>query len=335
MQRKQTSNAQTSIAERRAEDLKAGGFIPQRQKGKITVRCKAPGGRVTADRLEKIAAVARKYGSGTVHLSVRQSPEILYVDLANLDAVVRELGKVGQEIASCGKRFRVSTACGGCEYNPNGLVDTVRLAREATERFFGKDTPHKFKTGFSGCPIDCMRAREMDLGFQGMAEPTLLAENCTRCTLCVKACQDEALRMGDEETEDGLPVRNLDRCISCGDCVKTCPFDAMVQKRTGHAVYVGGKHGKHPHVAYPAAQFVSDDQVWAVIETTMEWYRGNGNRGERIGDTIDRVGIGGYREALREVVGDSLLTAADVAKPKWRRIFWRGVAEAFPTYGDL
>ena len=319
------------LAAKKAEELKAGGLIPQRQKGKITVRCKAPGGRVTAERLERIAAVARKYGDGTVHLSVRMSPEILYVNLDDLDAVSRELAEVGQEIASCGKRFRVTTACGGCEYNPNGWTETQRLAQEATARFFGEETPHKFKTCFTGCAIDCMRAREMDLGFQGMVEPTLNVENCTYCTLCVRACQDDALVMGEGE----LPVRDLDRCISCGDCIKACPFDAMVVKRIGHAVYVGGKHGKHPHVAYPVAAFVPDEQVFDVIETTMRWYRGHGNRRERIGDTLDRVGVDSYRRALRQVVGDALLTAADLAKPKWRRVFYRGLAETFPTYGEV
>jgi len=320
-----------SATEARAEELKAGGFIPQRQRSKITVRCKAPAGRVSAQRLERIAQVARKYGDGTVHLSVRQSPEIPYVDLADLDAVVSELGEAGQEIASCGKRFRVTTACGGCEYNPNGWVDSPRLAADMTGRFFGQETPHKFKTCFSGCVIDCMRAREMDLGFQGMVEPALVEDRCTSCGLCVRACQDDALTLEEKK----LPVRDHDRCISCGDCIKVCPFDAMVAKRVGHAAYVGGRHGRHPHAAYPVAQFVTDEQVAAVIETTMDWYRAHGKRGERIGDTLDRVGIDSYRRVLKTVVGDALLGASDLAKPKWRRVFHRGVADAFPPYGEV
>jgi dissimilatory sulfite reductase (desulfoviridin) alpha/beta subunit len=323
--------ARSSATQARAEELKAGGFIPQRQKGKITVRCKAPGGRVTAQRLARIAQVARRYGDGTVHLSVRQSPEIPYVELADLDAVVRELGEAGQEIASCGKRFRVTTACGGCEYNPNGWVDSPRLAAEMTNLFFGQDTPHKFKTCFSGCVIDCPRARETDLGFQGMVEPALLANLCTSCGLCVRACRDDALRFGDQK----LPVRDNGRCISCGDCIKVCPFDAMVAKRVGHAVYAGGKHGRHPHPAYPVAQFVPDEQLPALIETTLNWYRDHANRGERIGETLDRVGIDSYRRALKSVVGEALLADSDLRTPKWRRLFYRGVADAFPPYGDV
>jgi len=315
----------------RADGLNAGGLIPQRQAGKITVRCRAPGGRLTADRLERVAQVARKYGNGLVHLSVRQSPEILYVDRDHLDAVVAELAEVGQEIAASGKRFRVSTACGGCEYNPNGWTDTQRLAQAATARFLGRDTPHKFKTCFAGCVRDCVRSREADLGFQGMVEPALIADRCTHCGLCVGACRDDALGM----SEDDLPAPDPDRCISCGDCIKACPSEAMTVKRTGHAVYVGGKHGKHPHAAYPVAAFVTDEQALAVVQATLEWYQAHGARGERLGETLDREGIDSYRRVLHRIVGKGLLGSGDLHRPKWRRIFARGLAEEFPEYGDI
>jgi dissimilatory sulfite reductase (desulfoviridin) alpha/beta subunit len=322
-------NQQRKSTEARAEELKAGGFIPQRQRGKITVRCKAPGGRLTSERLEKIAGVARDYGRGLVHLSVRQSPEILYVDFNDLDAIVRELESAGQEVASCGKRFRVATACGGCEYNPNGWTDTQRLAIESTERFFGTDTPHKFKTCFAGCVRDCVKSRMMDLGFQGMVEPELVSDKCTQCTLCARTCEDDALEMD----ADDYPVRDVDKCIACGDCIKVCPFDAMVAKRVGHAVFVGGKHGKHPHAAYPVAEFVTDDEVMEIIDITMAWYREHGTRGERLGNTLDRAGVDSYRKALGGVVGDGLLGNADLKKPKWQRIFYRGLVDTFPSYG--
>jgi dissimilatory sulfite reductase (desulfoviridin) alpha/beta subunit len=323
--------ADTRLTAARVEELKAGGIIPQRQPGKVTIRCKAPGGRMTAERLERVAAVARRYGSGVVHLSVRQSAEIVGVDLHDLDAVARELAAVGQEIASCGKRVRVATACGGCEYNPNAWTDTQALAQAVTERFFGEETPHKFKITFAGCVRDCVRARAADLGFQGMAEPGLAAELCTHCGICLRACRDDALTMG----ADDLPARDGDRCISCGDCIRACPFDALVAARVGHAVFVGGRHGRHPHVAYPVAEFVADAQIADVVAATLAWYRQHGAPRERLGETLDRVGIDSYRRALRAVVGELLLADDAIRKPKWARLFYHGLAQAFPQYGEV
>ena len=314
-----------------AEELKSGGFIPQRQKDLVVIRCRAPGGRVSADKLRKLADVAQKYGDGTVHFSVRMSPEILYVNMKDIKSAVEELGEHWvSPVATCGARVRVPTACGGCEYNPRGWIDTQKFAQEVDKRYFGTSTYHKFKIAFSGCVIDCPRTREMDLGFQGMVKPKLVEDLCTSCGLCVHSCHSEALEMENE-----LPRRIWDRCVSCGDCINVCPSSALIAENVGSAVYVGGKHGRNPHAAYPVAEFILDNKVFDVIDATLAWYKENGKPRERIGITIDRVGIDSYRKHMKDIFGESLLTRKDIEKPKWKEIFWRGAAEAFPRYGDI
>lgn len=314
-----------------AEDLKSGGFIPQRQKDMVAVRCRAPGGRVTSEKLHKIADVAEKYGDGTVHLSVRMSPEILYVKTKDMENVREELGSLWPSpIATCGARVRVPTACGGCEYNPRGWTDTQKFAIEVDKKYFGISTPHKFKMAFTGCVIDCIRTREVDLGFQGMVKPGFVEDLCTSCGLCVHSCNSEALEMVDD-----LPKRTWDKCISCGDCINVCPSSALVAEKVGHAVYVGGKHGRNPHVAYPVAEFIPDDKVFSIIDSTLEWYKANGKPRERIGFTIDRLGIDNYRTHMKDIFGKDILIQNDIEQPRWKNIFYNGVVEAFPKYGDF
>ena len=277
-------------------ELKSGGFIKQTQKDLFTVRLRCPGGKVTSVMLRTAAEIADRYGRGEVHLSVRQSVEVPYVSYEHFDAVNEALRQVNWSAASCGPRVRVPTACAGCTYNPNGLTDSQAMCAEVDRRFFGMPTGHhKFKVGFAGCPIDCPRSRGMDLGFQGMMEPQLIEELCNGCGLCVKGCEEGALQM-----EDSLPVRDMGKCIKCGDCVKVCPVDAMVSRRVGWLARVGGKHGKHPYASYEVASFLSDEETLSLIEKTLDWYRDNGHGRERIGATIERLGLDHYMDEVVE-----------------------------------
>lgn len=283
------------------EELKAGGFIKQTQPGLFTVRLRCPAGRLPLARLAKIAEVAQKYGEGFVHLTVRQSLEIPNVHIDNFPALVAELREVGQEVASGGPRVRVPVACGGCEYNPHGLTDTQHFALEVDRRYFGTPTPHKFKITFAGCPNDCVRAREADLGFQGQVEPAWNAAACTGCGLCLRACREGALSEG----EDKRPLYDRGRCVCCGDCIRACPTHACTAQRSGHLVCAGGKHGRHPAAAIPLAELVPDAQVFAVVDAVLAWYQQHGQRKERLGNTIARVGLESLRAAVQAAIGSA------------------------------
>ncbi|MDP3973203.1 MAG: 4Fe-4S binding protein [Candidatus Daviesbacteria bacterium] len=276
--------------------LKSGGFIKQRQKDLFTVRLKAPGGRLPISKMKKIVEVAEKYsGVDFVHISVRQSVEIPYVHIKDFEALRKDLVAVGQEIASCGPRVRVPTACGGCEWNPNGLTNTQGMALEVDRRYFGTECYHKFKTSFSGCPIDCARTREMDLGFQGIVDPIRDEESCILCGICTYACKEGALSL-DEEAKKILYDQT--KCIYCGDCIRVCPTESWKARKVGWLVRVGGKHGRHPREANEVFYFLPDEEVFLTIEKTLEWYREKGKRGERVGTTLDRVGIESYQASV-------------------------------------
>lgn len=281
------------------KNLKAGGFIKERGKDLFTIRLRVPGGRLPVARLEKIAAVAAKYcREGMVHLSVRQSVELINVNFKDFDAVVAELGEGDQRVASCGARIRVPTACGGCEYNPNGLVDTQKAALEVDAKLFGTPTGHhKFKVGFAGCPFDCPKSATNDVGFQGAILPELDPHACIGCGLCAKSCSDGAIVMG----EDQLPRFTPERCSWCGDCVKVCPTEAWRAAKRGYTVRIGGKWGRYPLVGSLFATFLPEAQVVEFIATVLDWYVTKAEqRGRvRLGDIILQEGAASLLEHLR------------------------------------
>jgi anaerobic sulfite reductase subunit C len=287
--------------------LKSGGLIKQKQKDQFTVRLRCPGGRVPVSKLEKIVGVAKKYAGDYVHLSVRQSIELPYVDYRHFGAIQEELSSVDQRIASCGPRVRVPTACSGCEYNPNGLMDTQKMVRLVDKEFFGYELPHKFKITFAGCASDCTRSSGMDLGFQGAVRPKLDKSGCIGCRICSEACKEGAIECNDET---GEPIYIAEKCLYCGDCLRACPTDSWSEDARGWIARVGGKHGRHPIVGARIAEFISDEDVLRLVGATVKWYaeNGSGYGRTRIGTILlEPERWDSYIKTIRSILGDSVL----------------------------
>jgi anaerobic sulfite reductase subunit C len=307
-------------------NLKAGGFIKERGKDLFTVRLRVPGGRLSVARLKKIAEVAEKYGQGFVHLSVRQSVELINVNFKDFDAVVAELGEGDQRVASCGARVRVPTACGGCEYNPNGLMDTQASALEVDQQLFGTATGHhKFKVGFAGCPFDCPKSATNDVGFQGAVLPELHADACIGCGLCAKSCSEGALVTG----EDKLPHFTPEKCTWCGDCLKVCPTEAWQAAKRGYTVRIGGKWGRSPLVGTLFATFLPENRVVAFIAEVLAWYkeRAEGRGRVRLGNIIIQEGVASLLTQLRCKFPDSVVESTIVPQVINTQVGTRGIPE--------
>ena len=67
--------------------LKKGGFMRQKQKNNFSLRLAVVGGQLTTKQLAVITEVADKYGHGYVHLTSRQSVEIPFIKLEDVENV--------------------------------------------------------------------------------------------------------------------------------------------------------------------------------------------------------------------------------------------------------
>ncbi len=275
--------------------LKKGGFMRQKQKDNFSLRLAVVGGTLTAENLRKIAEVAEKYGDGHVHLTSRQGVEIPFVKLDDIDDVKDSLAEGGCKPGVCGPRVRTVTACQGSEICPSGNIDTYDIALKLNERYFGRELPHKFKFGVTGCQNNCLKAEENDVGIKGALDMKWKEELCINCGLCEKVCRSDAITI-----DDGKVDVNFDKCNFCGRCVKSCPTDAW-DAQPAYWISFGGTFGNAISKGEELLPLITDEeQLFHVTDAAIQFFDDNANQGERFKFTIERVGVDKLKKVLQE-----------------------------------
>lgn len=275
--------------------LKKGGFMRQKQKGYFSLRLQVVGGNLTAENIKTVSEVAEKYGRGYVHMTSRQGIEIPFIKFEDIEEVKAELAKGGVKPGVCGPRVRTVTACQGSEVCPSGCIDTYTLAKELDERYFGRELPHKFKFGVTGCQNNCLKAEENDLGIKGGMVVHCNQDACIKCGVCVKACREDAITL----TEEGI-VLDVSKCNNCGRCVKSCPTDAW-EGESGYIVSFGGLFGNKIYKGENIVPIIKDEEtLFRVADAAINFFAENANPGERFRLTLQRVGEEKFKKVIEE-----------------------------------
>ena len=143
------------------------GALLQRDGKTYGVSTRTPGGIVSPGHLERVAAVARKYGVPLVKITSGQRIALLGIPEERLEGVFRDLGADADRTG--GPCLHFVQACLGTETCRFGVQDSLGLAREVEARFRDRTFPAKLKIGVSGCPRSCGESHTRDIGFLGSA----------------------------------------------------------------------------------------------------------------------------------------------------------------------
>ena len=275
--------------------LKKGGFMRQKQKNNFSLRLAVVGGTLTAKNLAKIAEVADRYGEGYVHLTSRQGVEIPFIKLDDIDEVKEALAEGDCRPGVCGPRVRTVTACQGNAVCPSGNIDCQEIAKELDNRYFGRELPHKFKFGVTGCQNNCLKAEENDVGIKGALKVEYQEDACIMCGVCEKACRENAITI-----KDGKLSMDESKCNYCGRCAKACPTDAWAGK-SGYLVSFGGLFGNRIHKGESLVPVItSEEQLFRVTDAAIQFFDDHANPSERFQFTIERVGVDKLEKVLKE-----------------------------------
>lgn len=226
-------------------------------------------------------------------MTSRQGIEIPFIKVEELAEVKEALAAGGVHTGVCGPRVRTVTACQGAEICPSGCIDTYTLAKELDARYFGRELPHKFKFGVTGCQNNCLKAEENDVGIKGGMKVSYHENDCISCGVCLKACRNDALSM-----VDGKIVIDEEKCNQCGRCVKSCPTDAW-EGTPGYIVSFGGTFGNFVYKGEELVPIIPDKEtLFRVTDAAIEYFEENAKPSERFRKTLERLGDEGLREKV-------------------------------------
>ncbi|MCK5836018.1 MAG: 4Fe-4S binding protein [Desulfobacula sp.] len=212
------------------------------------------------------------------------------VDLDDVISLKKQfLSKGGMEKEIQG--YDISTCFGG-EGCPNSANSCIKLSKDIQALMEKADIlsflkasvqgdlkfHHEFRVSLSDCPNACSRPQIVDIGIIGASIPCVGGEDCSLCNACVEACPDNAVRL---DQKDQKPVIDNDLCLYCGKCILACPTGSIEEKEKGFRVLLGGRLGRHPRLAMEVPGIQTHDQVLAIVENSLVFFKTHSKNGQR------------------------------------------------------
>ncbi|MDD5563200.1 MAG: dissimilatory-type sulfite reductase subunit alpha [Thermoanaerobaculaceae bacterium] len=282
-----------------------------------TIRVNQPAGWFyTSDALRTIAGIWERHGSGMTNMHGSTGDIVLLgCKTQELEPVFAELTAAGFDLGGSGSDMRTPSCCVGqarCEW---ACYDTMGACYDFTQTYQDElhrpAFPYKYKLKFSGCPNDCVASvARSDMSFIGVWRDEIKVDAeqvkayaaggkldiqkdvCDRCpTGCMK--WDGA----------ALEIDNAN-CVKCMHCINAMPKALAPGDDRGAAILIGAKA---PIVggALLASVFVPFikmeppyEDIKELLSRIWDLWAEHGKNRERVGEFIQRVGLGNFLEQI-------------------------------------
>jgi sulfite reductase alpha subunit len=281
-----------------------------------TMRINQPAGWFyTSDALRKICDIWEKHGSGLTNMHGSTGDIILLGTTTDqLEPIFSKLASIDFDIGGSGSDMRTPSCCCGmarCEWS---CYDTMALTHDLTNHFQDElhrpAFPYKFKFKMSGCPNDCVASiARADMSIIGIWRDSIQMD---------KAAVTEYAKSGlniKADVVDNCPARCMDwdgkelhiensYCRKCMHCINVMPKALAPGKDRGATVLLGSKApivdgALLSSVLVPFMKIEPPyEDLYDLVERIWEVWCEEGKNRERVGEFIQRVGLGNFLEAI-------------------------------------
>jgi sulfite reductase alpha subunit len=288
-----------------------------------------PAFHYSTELLRNMCDIWEEHGSGLIALH-GQSGDIMFQGCKTdkVQDAFDDLNKIGLDMGGAGPALRTSMSCVGqarCEQSCydesrahrmiiNGLIDEMH--RPAL--------PYKFKFKFSGCPNDCVNAihradfavigtwrDDMQVDQEEVKKHVAKVGRKQMIDTVISNCPTRALSLNDDDT---LDIDNKS-CVRCMHCINVMTKALSPGKDRGVSVLMGGKRSLKigdtmGTVIVPFLKLESDEdyeKLNELAETVVDFFAENALEHERVGETIDRIGLANFLDAIEVDVDPNMV----------------------------
>jgi sulfite reductase alpha subunit len=281
-----------------------------------TMRVNQPAGWFyNTKALRALCDVWDKHGSGLTNFHGATGDIILLGTTTDqLQPTFDDLAEIGFDLGGSGSSMRTPSACVGparCEwacFDSLNVVDTV--TRTFQDQLHRPMFPYKFKIKISACPNDCVASiARSDLAVIGTWKGNIqIDQNEVRqCVANGMDLQAEVIDMCPTKCMawDGKTLQINDKeCNRCMHCINLMPKALQQGSERGASILVGGKapivHGAMlGWVVIPFMKLEPPyENLIELVNKIYEWWDENGKMRERLGELINRLGMGKFLKAI-------------------------------------
>ncbi|MDP7624768.1 MAG: dissimilatory-type sulfite reductase subunit alpha [Rhodospirillales bacterium] len=309
-----------------------------------TLRIQPPAGlHYNTDLLRKICDIWEEHGSGLIALH-GQSGDIMFQGCSTekVQPAFDDLNEIGLDMGGAGPALRTSMSCVGHARCEQSCYDEIRAHRSIINAFLDEmhrpALPYKFKFKFSGCANDCVNAiHRADFAVIGTWRDDMKVDQDEvkkyvdqagrKYTIdnVIARCPTNALSLNDDDT---LEVDNPS-CVRCMHCLNVMNKALSPGDDKGVTLLIGGKRSlkigdQMGTVVVPFLKLESDEdfeKLEEMSENVIDFFAENALEHERIGETIDRIGLTNFLDGIGVEIDPNMVnhprTNSYVDTSKW------------------